>query len=202
MLPAARPLPLPQTPSPTSQSDTSESNRISSRECPTPSVSHPGDIPAKTQFLGGTKLSLYPRVLGTQDDFMMNDMVFYAGATQLGIALSSLFLPRILDWRGQTAKLDPLTKHVFWTYACYIFGTNLFFAGISMLAPHLLTDGTTLARTISGFITTYWGARVLIQIFAYRAAKPKGWFFVLADWGFLLAFMFLTFAYGMVTLAL
>ncbi len=133
---------------------------------------------------------------------MMNDLVFYAGATQLGIALSSLVLPRILGWREQIPKLDPLTQHVFWTYACYILGTNLFFAGVSMLAPHILTDGTTLARTVCGFITTYWGARVLIQIFAYRAAKPKGWFFVFADWAFLFAFAFLTFVYGKVTLAM
>lgn len=133
---------------------------------------------------------------------MTNELVFYAGATQLGIALSSLFLPKILDWKGQTAKLDELTRHVFWTYACYIFGTNLFFAGVSMLAPEVLTDGTTLARTVCGFITAYWGARVLIQIFAYRGAKPAGAFYVFADWGFLLAFVFLTFVYGKVTLAL
>ena len=66
---------------------------------------------------------------------LTDDLVFYAGATQLGIALSSLFLPKILDWKGQTARLDELTRHVFWTYACYIFGTNLFFAGVAMVAP-------------------------------------------------------------------
>ena len=77
---------------------------------------------------------------------MTTDFVFYAGATQLGIAMSSLFLPRILGWRQQIARLEPLTQHVFWTYAAYILCTNLFFAGVSMLTPQILTDGTTLAR--------------------------------------------------------
>ena len=133
---------------------------------------------------------------------MTTDFVFYAGATQLGIAMSSLFLPRILGWRQQIARLEPLTQHVFWTYAAYILCTNLFFAGVSMLTPQILTDGTTLARTLCGFITAYWGARVLIQIFSYRAAKPTGWFYVAADWTFLAAFLFCTLVYGNVAFAL
>ena len=133
---------------------------------------------------------------------MMDNLVFYAGAMQLGIALSSLILPRILGWRQQIQRLEPLTQHVFWTYAAYILCTNLFFAGVSMLAPEILTDGTTLARTLSGFITAYWGARVLIQIFSYRQQKPAGSFYVAADWAFLLAFLFLTLVYGKVAFAL
>ena len=127
---------------------------------------------------------------------MIETFVFWAGATQLFIALVSLALPRILGWREQTARLEPLTRHVFWTYAAYIFCTNLFFAGISMFRPQMLVDGSVLARTVTGFITAYWGARVLIQLFAYRAAKPKGWFYLLADVGFLLAFVFLTAVYA------
>lgn len=127
---------------------------------------------------------------------MIETLVFWAGALQLSIALSSLALPRILGWREQTARLEPLTRHVFWTYAAYIFCTNLFFAGMSMLWPSVLVDGSLLARAVTGFIAAYWGGRVGIQVFAYRAAKPSGWFFVMADWGFLLAFVFLTAVYA------
>ena len=129
---------------------------------------------------------------------MADRLVFLAGLTQLLIALSSLALPRILGWREQTQRLEPLTRHVFWTYAAYILGTNLSFAAVSMLAPHLLTDGTPLARLVSGFITVYWGARVLIQIFSYRQAKPEGAFYAFADVVFLLAFIFCTTVYGAV----
>lgn len=127
---------------------------------------------------------------------MTDTLVFLAGLVQLGIALSSLALPRILGWREQVARLEPLTRHVFWTYACYIFGINVFFAALSLLAPHLLTDGTPLARTVCGLITAYWGARVLIQLFAYSGAKPQGWFYAVADVAFLLAFAFCTVVYG------
>ncbi|MFK7741762.1 MAG: hypothetical protein AB8H80_15695 [Planctomycetota bacterium] len=131
---------------------------------------------------------------------MLETFIFWAGVLQLLIVLSSLALPRILGWREQTARLDELTRHIFWTYAAYICCTNLFFAGISMLNPQMLTDGTVLARTVAGFITAYWGARVLIQLFAYSGAKPQGWFFRAADVGFLFAFMFLTGVYGVATL--
>jgi hypothetical protein len=137
-----------------------------------------------------------------EESFVPDTLVFIAGLTQLGIALSSLLLPRILGWREQVARLEPLTRHVFWTYACYILGTNLFFAGISLLAPSLLTDGTPLARLLSAFITIYWGARVLIQLFAYGAAKPAGWFYWLADKAFLIAFAFCAAVYGGVALML
>lgn len=122
--------------------------------------------------------------------------VWWAGAAQLGVALASLALPRILGWRQQIARLEPLTRHVFWTYAAYIFCTNLFFAAVSLAAPQLLTDGTPLARCLAGFITAYWGARVVIQVFAYRAAKPPGRFYQVADVVFLLLFVFLTAVYG------
>ena len=133
---------------------------------------------------------------------MIDTLVLTAGLVQLGIALSSLALPRMLGWREQIARLEPLTAHVFWTYAAYIFCTNLFFAGISIFATDLLTEGTPLARIVCGFITAYWGARVLIQLFAYSGSKPSGWFYKLADVGFLLAFAFLTAVYGGVTLQL
>lgn len=132
---------------------------------------------------------------------MIENLVFWAGVTQLGIALSSLALPRILGWREDTAQLQPLTRHVFWTYAAYIFATNLFFAGTSMFAPGLLADGSPLARLVCGFITAYWGGRVLIQVFAYRGARPPGRFYLLAELAFLLAFVFLTAVYGTAALA-
>jgi hypothetical protein len=133
---------------------------------------------------------------------MPDTLVFVAGLTQLGIALSSLLLPRMLGWREQILRLEPLTRQVFWTYACYILGTNLFFAGVSLLAPSLLTDGTPLARLLCAFITVYWGARVGIQLFASGGTRPSGWFYWLGDKAYLIAFVFCTAVYGGVALKL
>ena len=133
---------------------------------------------------------------------MTEILVIIAGIGQLGVALSSLVLPRILGWREEVARLEPLTAQVFWTYAGYILGTNVFFGLLSILAPAWLTDGEPLARTLCGFITLYWGVRVLIQLFAYGKTRPKGRFYAVASACFTLLFAYLTVVYGGVALML
>jgi hypothetical protein len=133
---------------------------------------------------------------------MSNHLVFIAGIGQLALALSSLAIPRVLGWRQQMARLDPLTAQVFWIYAGYILGINLFFGALSTVAPGCLTDGTLLARTLCGFIALYWGVRLLIQVFAYRITRPKGRFHNVVHAGFTVLFSYLALVYGGVALAL
>ena len=70
--------------------------------------------------------------------------VFLAGLTQIAIAASSLAIPRLLHWREETAGLVPLTRQVFWTYAGYIFATNLAFG-----SPPMVFDRSRSARCCS-----------------------------------------------------
>ena len=67
-------------------------------------------------------------------------IVATAGIGQLLLALGSLAVPRVLGWREETAKLRPLTRQVFWTYAAYIWCTNVSFGLLSTLAPERLID--------------------------------------------------------------
>jgi hypothetical protein len=119
------------------------------------------------------------------------------GVGQLGLALGSLALPRVLDWRADTAKLQPLTRKVFWTYAGYIWATNVCFGVVSVAAPGALLDGSLLARAVAGYITAYWGARVLIQLFYFdRADAPQGFRYRVAEGALTLFFVGLTAVYG------
>jgi hypothetical protein len=120
-----------------------------------------------------------------------------AGVAQLILVAASLAIPHWLHWKEEVAKLRPLTRQVFWTYASYIWATNLCFGLISTFVPQLLLDRTPLAGAVCGFITTYWGARVLIQ-FAYfdRADAPKGRFFTLGEAVLVGLFVVLTLVYG------
>lgn len=43
----------------------------------------------------------------------MTPFLVAAGLGQLALAAGSLALPRVLGWRTETAKLRPLTRHVF-----------------------------------------------------------------------------------------
>ena len=103
-----------------------------------------------------------------------------AGTAQLILVVASLAIPRLLNWKGDLAKLRPLTRQVFWTYAAYIWVTNLSFGLLSTMTPQLLLDRSPLAGFVCSFIAVYWAARVVIQ-FGYfdRTDAPKGRFFVL-----------------------
>jgi len=84
-------------------------------------------------------------------------------------------IPRILHWREEMARLRPLTRQVFTTYAVYIAGTNLSFGLLSSLSPASLLAPSVLAVAVDAFIAVYWGARVIVQ-FAYydRRGGPTG----------------------------
>jgi hypothetical protein len=120
-----------------------------------------------------------------------------AGLSQLILVVASLAIPRLLNWKADLAKLRPLTRQVFWTYAAYIWVTNLSFGLVSTLTPQLLLDRSPLAQLVCSFIAVYWAARVVIQ-FAYfdRTDAPKGRFFVLGETALITLFVGLTIVYG------
>ena len=127
----------------------------------------------------------------------MANLIFIAGILQLILVIGSLSIPRVLNWSQDTAKLRPLTRQVFWTYAGYIWATNLSFALISILSPASLADGSFLAAAVSIYITAYWAARIAIQFFYFdRSDAPQGLFFQVAEWGLVALFIFLTGTYG------
>jgi len=131
----------------------------------------------------------------------MKILLVLAGLGQIGLALGSLALPRILGWREETARLKPLTRQVFWIYAGYIWSTNIAFGLVSSLAPGWLLDRTPLARAVAGFIAAYWGARLVLQLLVIdRKSAPAGAFFRAADATLTAGFVGWTLVYGAVAL--
>ena len=127
--------------------------------------------------------------------------ILLAGIGQLAIVVGSLGIPHVLRWSDDVAKLRPLTRQVFWTYAGYIWGTNLCFGLISTFSPKWLIDGSPLAAAVTGFIALYWGVRVVIQ-FAYfdRRDAPSGILFRVAEFVLVGLFVFFTATYGCATM--
>jgi hypothetical protein len=121
-----------------------------------------------------------------------------AGVTQLIIASSSLFIPRVLGWKEETARLRPLTRQVFWTYAGYILAMNTAFGLLSLLAPRTLIDGSTLARAVCGLIAVYWAARVIVQFAFYDRTITMRPLFRIAEVAYVGAFAYLAMVYASV----
>ena len=124
-------------------------------------------------------------------------LVVAAGAGQLVLVVASLAIPRVLRWPEDLARLRTLTRQVFWTYAGYIWATNLSFGLLSAFEPDWLLDRSPLAGAVCGFIAAYWGARVVIQ-FAYfdRSDAPRGRRYALAEAALVALFVGLTLVYG------
>ncbi|MBA60891.1 MAG: hypothetical protein CMJ76_00855 [Planctomycetaceae bacterium] len=127
----------------------------------------------------------------------IEELIFIAGFGQLAIAIGSLAIPATLNWANDVAQLRPLTRQVFWTYAAYIWTTNIFFGIISISFPMELTSGGNIAMALSLFIAVYWGARVVIQ-FTYfdRSDAPSGMKYTLAEILLVTTFIFLTIIYS------
>lgn len=126
----------------------------------------------------------------------MNLLLLLAGYGQLALAGASLGIPRELGWREQTRALDPLTRHVFWTYAAYILGTNVAMGLLCVLAPEWLLDGSPLAVAVSAYVFLYWGARFVLQMGPYRKHAPKGLKYRVVDVLVTLLFAYLTGVFG------
>jgi hypothetical protein len=119
-----------------------------------------------------------------------------AGVGQLALALTSIAVPIVLGWKEETAKLKPLTRHIFWTYAAYIFCAHIAFGLVSALAADSLIDSSTLAACVTGFIAAWWGARLTLQFAAFdRSARPPGAIYVFLEILLVGSFVFFTGVY-------
>lgn len=132
---------------------------------------------------------------------MFKILIVLAGLTQLAIAATSLLIPRLLDWPKETTLLRPLTRHVFWTYAGYTLGTNLWFAALAIGWPSQLAAGTPLAVLVTAFISVYWLVRIVVQFAWYdRTVTLDRTLFKLAEMAYVSGFAFVTIVFAMATI--
>ncbi len=118
-------------------------------------------------------------------------LIQLAGIAQITLALGSILIPKLLNWRAELLKPSVLIKQMFWTYAVYILVINISFGLISVFASHDLSDGSDLATMVTGFIAVYWISRLSIQFFYLdRHAFPKGKLYTIGE--ALLVFVFIT----------
>jgi hypothetical protein len=132
----------------------------------------------------------------------MVEVIRVAGMAQLALALGSLAIPVVLGWRAETARLRPLTREVFWTYAGYIWTSHVAFGMLSAGWPQLLCDGSPLARMVCGFVAAWWGVRLALQFTVMdRSARPPGRRYVVAEAALVTLFAGLAAVYGAAVLS-
>ena len=127
----------------------------------------------------------------------LRTLIWVAGIGQLILVVGSLAIPRVLNWSEQLADLRPLIRQIFWTYAGYIWYTNLSFGIISTVAPESLIDGSFLAGAVTFYITLYWFVRIVVQfVYFDRSDAPQGKWVWFAEAALISLFVGLTGVYG------
>ena len=96
-------------------------------------------------------------------------LLLIGGVCHFGILLASALVPRVLDWRGELARVSPLSRHVVWTHGVFIVLTIVAFGAISVANASTLAAGSALARWFCGFVAVFWLSRLFVQLFLFDA---------------------------------
>jgi hypothetical protein len=96
-------------------------------------------------------------------------LILIGGLLHFGILLASALTPRVLDWRHELTKLDPLTRQLVWVHGAFIVLVIIGFGAVSVALPAELAAGTWLARAVCGFIALFWLTRLAVQFFVFDA---------------------------------
>src|SRR6185437_16413006 len=64
---------------------------------------------------------------------MMPALIVFGGICHFGILIASALLPRVLAWKTELRKLDPLSRHIVWVHGAFIVLTVMGFGVLSLV---------------------------------------------------------------------
>jgi hypothetical protein len=124
-------------------------------------------------------------------------LIVLSGVAHLALGVGSLLIPKLLNWKGALAAMPTLIRQMFWSYAGYILGINIFFGLVSIFLADELLSGSGLANALLALITLYWLVRLIIQ-FTYfdRTAIPRRGIYLAGEIGLNILFVWFAILYG------
>ncbi len=76
-------------------------------------------------------------------------------------------MPRVVRLRDQLAPLPEFIRRLFWVYYAFIGLSLVCFGAASFFLADILASGTTLARTVCGFLCAFWTLRLFTALFLF-----------------------------------
>ena len=105
-----------------------------------------------------------------------------AGCAQFALFLGSFAIPKKLNFKERTKDLEPLIRHLFYTYAIYILCSHLAFAIISFFLADDLLAGSHTGNALLTFMAVWWTGRLICQFFFFnRSGIPNTRFNKIAE---------------------
>lgn len=119
------------------------------------------------------------------------------GIAQIAMALGSLFLPGILRWRQGLSTMPVLLRQMFWVYAGYIFGTNVWLGIVTLVCTSELLRSSSIAIAFVLYAAVYWLVRVGLQFFYFNKSNvPRKTILKLGELALNCNFIFLAIIYS------
>ena len=94
---------------------------------------------------------------------------------QIALAVLSFFLPRILKWETDIARMSLLVREVFVIHSWFISLTLLTWGVLTWrFAAEMAHAPTELSRWLCGAMALFWGVRCALQWLHYSPAHWRG----------------------------
>ena len=99
--------------------------------------------------------------------FRLENLLLLEGIGHFGILIASALTPFVLDWKTVLKPLTPFLHKLFWVYGGFIVLVIIGMGTLTLINIKPMAEGDPIARSIAGFISMFWGARLLVQIFIF-----------------------------------
>ena len=110
------------------------------------------------------------------NSIVMREMIWGAGAMQVGIVAANSVLPRRLRVREGMASVPGFLRQIFYVHWIYIVIVVGLFAALCFGFAPELAGASGLGRFLSAFMAGFWLLRIVLQIFYYdRAVRRANW---------------------------
>jgi hypothetical protein len=97
----------------------------------------------------------------------MKEMIWGAGAVQIGIILANIPLPGRLRVRERLAGVPRFVRQIFYVHWVYIVIVLGMFATLCFGFAPELAGASALGRFLSGFMAGFWLLRIVLQVLYY-----------------------------------
>lgn len=98
---------------------------------------------------------------------LMKEMIWGAGAVQIGIILANIPLPGRLRVRERLAGVPRFVRQIFYVHWVYIVIVLGMFATLCFGFAPELAGASALGRFLSGFMAAFWLLRIVLQVLYY-----------------------------------
>lgn len=104
----------------------------------------------------------------------LRNLVWLAGALQMCQIPAMLFAPKILHWKDDLSRLQPINRAIIAVIAIAIVIVGVGTGIVVMLGASDMLSGTILGKAFCAFLGFFWLYRATVQIFVYSRIWPSG----------------------------